>query len=76
MVSATRSGSTRTTPRPAVPAAVAFVFGEYATQVAPLGTYSIAIWAMTVAPIASIPEANATRSRGNVSVTIEYVAGP
>jgi basic amino acid/polyamine antiporter, APA family len=26
-------------------AAVAFVFGEYATQVAPLGTYSIAIWA-------------------------------
>lgn len=26
-------------------AAVAFVFGEYATQVAPLGTYSIALWA-------------------------------
>jgi APA family basic amino acid/polyamine antiporter len=26
-------------------AAVAFVFGEYATQVAPLGTYSTAIWA-------------------------------
>jgi APA family basic amino acid/polyamine antiporter len=26
-------------------AAVAFVFGEYATQIAPLGTYSIAIWA-------------------------------
>jgi amino acid transporter len=26
-------------------AAVAFVFGEYATQVAPLGTYSTALWA-------------------------------